>query len=569
MPHAPSRVRQAVALVAVYLGLAMVMLHPISNVQHLATASYAGDARLNIWTLAWANHVFEHPGLALFDANIFFPARETFAYSEHLVGIAAFSFPIYALTHNPTLAYNLVWFTAFVLNGLAAHVFVWRFTRNHVAALVGGTGFAFSFFNMLHGHGHIQLVWSFWMPLSLIALDTWVKKPSWTRASAVATTLTCQVLASWYLAVLVLLLAVTYLPFAVIRSRPSRACIRILSLQSLAIAAVLVLTVAPFARHYVNFPPGPVTEAAALSADLASYLVPPQGTWLGTRWPSWLPGQPREPYGETTLFVGYVRWLLAAVGLLWMTRRISRRGHLALPPAPARGAFTFACVLVVLGGWLSLGPGGDGLGIPSLYDLFVRLPGMRLFRAPGRFALVLTLGMAIASTVGALALITRRPRTGHAVVLLLVVASLAETYLLRFPAGRPQPETVPKVYTFLRGLEPGAVVSLPFQLNTTTWWREADYQYYSTVHWRPIVNGYSRREPVGFFALTNQIATFPSPASAKTLRDLGVSYVVLHSERYADGAGQAVAEAQASPDFSLIARDGPQFLFAVRPGPET
>jgi len=180
---------------------------------------------------------------------------------------------------------------------------------------------------------------------------------------------------------------------------------------------------------------------------------------------------------------------------------------------------------------------------------------------------LLTLGMAIASAVGALALIRRRPTLGGAVVLVLLVASLAETYLVRFPAGRPQPEIVPKVYTLLRGLAPGAVVSLPFHLNTTNWWREADYQFYSTVHWRPIVNGYSRREPVGFFTRADQIATFPAPASAAIMRDLGVAYVVLHTERYEDGGGRLAAEAEASPDFSLIARDDRRVLYAVRPEP--
>jgi hypothetical protein len=310
----------------------------------------------------------------------------------------------------------------------------------------------------------------------------------------------------------------------------------------------------------MNFPPGPATEAGTLSADLASYFVAPQGTWLGGHWPSWLPGHPREPYGESTLFAGYVRPLLAAIGLIWVCGLARRSAERRLTMA-----FTFACVLVLLGGWLSLGPSRDGLSVPSLYDLFIQIPGMRLFRAPGRFALLVTLGMAIASTIGALALVRRWPTTGRAMVALLVAASLGEAYFVRFPGGRPQPEPVPKVYAFLNGLGPGAVVSLPFQLATEQWWREADYQYYSMVHWRPIVNGYSRREPEGFYALTTRLMTFPAAESAKTLRDLGVGYVVVHTERFPDGAARAVADAEASSDFTLLARDGPQMLFAVTP----
>jgi hypothetical protein len=48
------------------------------------------------------------------------------------------------------------------------------------------------------------------------------------------------------------------------------------------------------------------------------------------------------------------------------------------------------------------------------------------------------------------------------------------------------------------------------------------------------------------------------------MRDLGVGYVVLHTERYEDGAGWRMAAAEASPDFSLIAIDDRRALYAVR-----
>ncbi|NOT26019.1 MAG: hypothetical protein HOP16_07935 [Acidobacteria bacterium] len=544
-----------------YLAASLVMLYPISNVLHLASASYPGDARLNIWTLAWVNHVWESQGLSLFDANIYHPAKGTLAYSEHLVGIAPFSFPIYAATHNPTLAYNIVWFVAFVLNGLMAHLLLFRVTRNHLAALAGGTAYAFSFFNMLHGHGHLQLVWSFWMPLSVIAIDRWAARPSWVRAITVAAVLVMQMLASWYLAVLVLLLAAAYVPFAAFLHRPTRHTIGRLAVQSLAIACVLLLCVAPFVRHYVGFPPGSIAEAAGFSADFASYLVPPQGTWLGLSWPSWMPDQPREPYRESTLFVGYIRLVLFGIGLLW----VLGKGPGPAPDRTMRATGAFAVFLVVAGGWLSFGPGRDVLGLPSLYDVFVTLPGMTLIRAPGRFALLVSLGMAIGSAIGALAVLRRWPNATRYVVLLLILG-LSETYFVHFPGGRPQPEAIPKVYEFLRDLGPGAVVSLPSHRGLPWDWRDADYQYFSTVHWRPIVNGYSRREPDGYSSVAKLMAAFPGHESATAMRSMGVGFVVVHTEHYEGGALGLIEKAEASPDFALVARDGPQMLFAVRPG---
>src|SRR5437868_6192254 len=104
LPHAnrSSAGRRAVRLVAiaaVYLIACRVMLAPICNFEHLATAVFGGDVRLIAWTLAWDNHAVLARVPAVFDANIFYPASETLAYSEHLFGISIFTLPVYAVTH--------------------------------------------------------------------------------------------------------------------------------------------------------------------------------------------------------------------------------------------------------------------------------------------------------------------------------------------------------------------------------------------------------------------------------------------------------------------------------------
>ena len=81
------------ALVAFYVIVCGIMVAPICNLAHLATASHAGDSRLIIWTLAWDNHAWLDRAPSFFDANIFYPAKEALAYSEHLVGISLLLHP--------------------------------------------------------------------------------------------------------------------------------------------------------------------------------------------------------------------------------------------------------------------------------------------------------------------------------------------------------------------------------------------------------------------------------------------------------------------------------------------
>ena len=81
------------AIAFVYAIACRVMLAPIFNFGHPATSTYAGDVRLIVWTLAWDNHAILSGVRALFDANIFYPARLTLAYSEPLILQGALAIP--------------------------------------------------------------------------------------------------------------------------------------------------------------------------------------------------------------------------------------------------------------------------------------------------------------------------------------------------------------------------------------------------------------------------------------------------------------------------------------------
>src|SRR5262245_47677412 len=95
-------ITQIGAVAAVYVIACRLMLAPICNFGALASSIYGGDARLVAWALAWDNHALL-TRVSLFDANIFFPARNALAYGEHFFGISLFSLPVYVLTHNAAL----------------------------------------------------------------------------------------------------------------------------------------------------------------------------------------------------------------------------------------------------------------------------------------------------------------------------------------------------------------------------------------------------------------------------------------------------------------------------------
>src|SRR5919202_974286 len=64
------------------------------------------DGLYSIWNVAWvARTLVTHP-LSLFDANIFYPHRNTLAYSEANIVAGVVGIPAWLLTHNAYAAHS-------------------------------------------------------------------------------------------------------------------------------------------------------------------------------------------------------------------------------------------------------------------------------------------------------------------------------------------------------------------------------------------------------------------------------------------------------------------------------
>src|SRR5512146_1834156 len=81
------------------------VIHPRSL---LGATSGAGDPYLNLWVLGWGMQaVLSNPASlvtgSVFNANIFYPATGTLAYSDHLLLQSVVLAPLYAATHDAVL----------------------------------------------------------------------------------------------------------------------------------------------------------------------------------------------------------------------------------------------------------------------------------------------------------------------------------------------------------------------------------------------------------------------------------------------------------------------------------
>src|SRR5436309_15226791 len=85
--------RQHAAAAALFAVLALALTWPLARTLGSAVA-WPGDPFINIWILDWDWWATFHRPLSLFQANTFYPAKDSLAYSENLYGIALLLFPL-------------------------------------------------------------------------------------------------------------------------------------------------------------------------------------------------------------------------------------------------------------------------------------------------------------------------------------------------------------------------------------------------------------------------------------------------------------------------------------------
>jgi len=136
---------RAAGALACYLGLTVALTWPLVRGLARDVPSDFGDPLLNSWIVAWNADRFlrllsgDVAGFAqIWHANIFQPEPYVLAYSELLHAQGLQALPIWALTRNPILCYNLLFLSTFVLSGLGMYLLVRELTGDWRAGFVAG-----------------------------------------------------------------------------------------------------------------------------------------------------------------------------------------------------------------------------------------------------------------------------------------------------------------------------------------------------------------------------------------------------------------------------------------------
>lgn len=577
-------------LLLTFIHLLPLSLHPTNSVTH------TGDPLLNTWIISHVHHqLFSHP-LKLFQANIFYPYSQTLAYSETLFPQSLISAPIQYLTKNPILAYNFVFYLAYLLNGFSMFLLVRHLTKNHVIGIACGVMFAFNTFNFDH-ITHLQLLHSWPIPLTFLYLHKFFEDKRLKNSVLFSVFFVVQVMCCIYYGLFFLSILILILPLFLLTYRKKINFTVFCKLAiPLGLAGVFLFIFSiPYQSLFKIFG---FQRDLNVGADLANYLaVNPNNVFLS---------KSMAPLGRHEYFLspGIVALVLATVSILY--RRIYFRPKakflrvtiliivstclLMITMTKLSGGFyldlgifhlsahnvakqILICLIIgllllfvgfsrllfrpekeridenrhfflylfilVWALFLSLGSTLSFLGdsvstLPLPFKWFYNhVPGFKGIRIPSRYAIFVIFSTVLLAGFGLKSILAKFDKKR-----LIVWGTISLLCVLNLE------------YLSL----PQRIFIVPIKSNIPPTYRwladraddgpivelpfhknigdDAVYMYFSAFHRKKMVNGYSGFIPPAISYIRKVFETFPSPACLDILKTLGIKYVVLHPRMF-------------------------------------
>jgi hypothetical protein len=459
------------------------------------------DVDLLVWVLAWDAHALATAPADVFQGNIFYPAPDVLASSEHLLGLAPIAAPTFLTTGNAVLTYNVTLLACVMIAGIATFALVQGLTGSVAAGVLAGAAFAFSPLNL---EGWTRLHSTAISLFPLVVLFAWraALEPRAGTLALLALSTALQLLAGIYVSFELATMLAVLVPFLWWEARRHGRT----GLAPIAAMAVGSLALVPIAFPYLR---------ARAVGTLPQYL------------------------GDTVLAIPFDALLLRlGTALTWPVVALAAVG--ALVPRGASWPLRVGLALVIVVGVLMcLGPAAPllpGTDIPGLWALAAHfVPGFAGMRGATRFVVLPALGLAVLAGIGGAVLGRRLGWAGSTLLLAgglaLVVVRTPRPGIGVTPVSLKGPRMA--AYAWLAHHGDGrAVLELPIMRSGMEFGPLSDtgrYMLGSTLHWAPLVNGYTGHPPPSYTILAALGQRLPRRDAFEPLCDLiRLGWVVVH-----------------------------------------
>ncbi len=573
------------------------------------------DSLLNTWTMTRVQqNLLARPG-NLFKGNIFFPSTRTLRFSELLLPQSLLGLPVYYLTGNPVLAYNLLLFLGYFLNALAMFLLVRYLTQRNLPGIVAGLIFAFSTYQIQH-ITHLQMLSSWLAPLAFLFLHKFFENQKGRSAVWFVLFFVLQALACLYYGLFFFTILILGMPLFFFLNRKvwRPALLGRLTIPVLAGAVPLALFSLPYLSLFREYD---LRRELTAGADLIIYLaVFYQNAFLGDR-------LSRLGSYEFYLCPGILALFLAGLflyqkrSLLQATPLLIRRifgigifgsiglaviialfegyslnlglfrlsGHNLSKPVyfallgmffglvlasvfhvlknsddslEDRSAFIYLLLLfwalfLSFGGFFTFaGQTSTTLPLPFKW-LHEHIPGFRGIRVPSRYAVFVLFSTAVLAGFGIKVLWEEIKSRNIKVYLAIGIVFWLNLEYLSIPQQHMRlPSKAELPPTYLwLKQQPGEFAIIELPFHAFIG-DDAIDMYFSLFHKKNIVNGYSGFIPPSVEYIRGVFQGFPSKTCLDILQTLKVKYIVLHLNRWKpDKAARVIQRIEDEGEASL------------------
>lgn len=480
----------------------------------------------NTWTIWWNADRLPHGFADYWNAPIFYPTPEAFAFSEPQP-MTLLVAPVIWLTDSRALAYNVYLLCSLILNGLLTYRLLRMAHIGRFSSLIGGA--AMILLPIVHWQSDVLQMVPLWGILwTWAAFLRTLRKPTVFGGGELGLAFAASFYCSVHHALMLAILIAGSLWIAADRWRDLR-------FWKAVLAAVFIgggLT-APFvmslrdamARHNFERKDDQLKKLAARPGD---YTEP-----AGQSWFNWGKLPDRRNWN---LGLGKIASCLALIGIgFGLRRRTWRRRTLLFVAIAILGVLLSFGLDLRIGSW------------QPWRSLCAIVPGLSQVRSVFRFAYFVQISLVLLAAQGLYAIwlwkSARFGRTRWKRLFLVLQLLLGFLMVFEVRPNRPLLATLPDVRTnadwiaFVReSTPPGSEIAcFPFapgnlvqDFEPTVRW-----MYFGTFHGLPLVNGYSGFFPQSYFDVRGLInERFPEEQVFDRLRELNVAFVVIDSSAY-------------------------------------
>lgn len=520
------------------IALAVLMTWPTLRYPLHTIAQDTWNPTLQAWQIAWSGHILLTDPAQLWQANSFFPARYSFAFSETLLGYA----PLGMIGSGPAAAilrYNIIFVLAHALLFIGAYALTRQLGAGRTGAALAGVAFAYAPWRLAQ-EGQLHLISVGAIPLALAML---ARGHGWSLRYGLRAdrrhagwAFGGWLVAAWQLSLgfgvglpfayaIAVLVVVSALAFGVRRIRRlprGRLSWRLFTADLIgflffsSVGTLLALPYLKVMRLHPNAEPS--GEAIRFfSPPLRSLLIgPPESRIWGAVHS--VPRQSLSWYPEMSLLPGFTLYALALAGLIFSVWTVRQR--------------LLLLVGVLVTAILTTGTGFFG-GRWTYLPLVEHLPGWDSIRTPGRLILWTTLFLAVLAA-GAVAEFVHRAEFLSAQRMppwpgpWLRLATLVPLILVAVEGTNVTPHPVVPAQPAAMRTATGPLLVLP-----TGPLGDQHVLLWSVSKFQKVANGTGDFIPQQQEELRRAATTFPDAASIQYLRSFGITTVVLLRDRVA------------------------------------